>query len=288
MTTVTQEIDAPAQDILWLRLLRNWLSTPVYVVAALLVLVAILAPVLAPYDPVEVDREARVQPPSLKHWFGTDQNGMDIFSRILYGARVDLSVAISAAAIAVVIGVPLGALAGYWSNLFDDVLLRGVESVQSFPTLLLGLAVLAALGSDLLNLVFVIAFVNIPVYIKLTRSAVLPLRNNDYVHAARCAGSSTFTIIRRHILPNVSGVIFAQFPVNCAWAIQILAALSFIGLGVRVPEPEWGAMIKVGADYIVFGDWWVSVFPGLAIFGAVLTLNRLGEKIRMSWQGNLG
>jgi peptide/nickel transport system permease protein len=288
MTTVTQEIDARTEEIRWLRLLRSWLSDPVYVSTALLVLIAILAPLLAPYDPVEVDREARVQPPSLQHWFGTDQNGMDIFSRVLYGARVDLSVAISAAAIAVVIGVPLGALAGYWGNLFDDILLRGVESIQSFPTLLLGLAVLAALGSDLLNLVFVIAFVNIPVYIKLTRSAVLPLRNNDYVHAARCAGSSTFAIIQHHILPNISGVIFAQFPVNCAWAIQILAALSFIGLGVRVPEPEWGAMIKVGADYIVFGDWWVSVFPGLTIFGAVLMLNRLGEKIRISWQGNLG
>lgn len=228
---------------------------------------------------------ARLQPPSAQHWFGTDQNGMDIFSRILYGTRIDLSVALSAAALAVLLGVPLGALSGYWGDLFDDILMRLVEAIQSFPTLLLGLAVLAAVGSSLLNLVFVIAFVNIPVYIKLTRSAVLPLRNNDYVYAARCAGNSTFKIIRRHILPNVYGVVFAQFPVNCAWAIQILAALSFIGLGVKVPEPEWGAMIKVGADYIVFGGWWVSVFPGLAIFLVVLTLNRLGEKIRAAWQG---
>jgi peptide/nickel transport system permease protein len=114
----------------------------------------------------------------------------------------------------------------------------------------------------------------------LTRSVVLPLRESDYVHAARCAGNTTGHIIWRHILPNVSGVIFSQFPVNCAWGIQILAGLSFIGLGVRVPEPEWGAMIKVGADYIVFGQWWVSVFPGLTVFAAVLTLNRLGEKIR--------
>jgi peptide/nickel transport system permease protein len=245
--------------------------------------VAVLAPILAPYDPVELDRTARLHPPSAQHWLGTDQNGMDIFSRLLYGARVDLSVAIAAATLAAAIGVPVGALAGYLSGLFDDVLLRVVESVQAFPTLLLGMAVLAALGSSLVNLVLVIALVNIPVYIKLTRSAVLPLRSSDYVHAARCAGNSTPAVIRRHILPNVYGVIIAQFPVNCAWAIQILAALSFIGLGVRVPQPEWGAMIKVGADYVVFGEWWVSVFPGLTIFAAILTLNRLGEKIRELW-----
>jgi peptide/nickel transport system permease protein len=252
----------------------------VYIAASLFVIGAIFAPVLAPYGPIELSNTEQLQPPSADHWLGTDQYGMDIFSRLLYAARVDLSVAISAAALAVGIGVPFGALAAYVGGLADDVLQRMVESVQSFPTLLLGMAILAALGSSLVNLVLVIAFVNIPVYTKLTRSVVLPLRDADYVHAARCAGNSTLAIIRRHILPNVSGIIFAQFPVNCAWAIQILAGLSFIGLGVRVPEPEWGAMIKVGADYIVFGQWWVSVFPGLTVFAAVLTLNRLGEKIR--------
>lgn len=287
MNVAAQELPQDI-DVRWLRYLRLWWSTPVYVVVTLFILLAVFAPLLAPYDPIEVDRGARVQPPSWQHWFGTDQNGMDIFSRLIYGARIDLSVAISAAALAVLLGVPLGALAGYLGGWFDELFLRLTESVQAFPTLLLGMAVLAALGSSLVNLVLVIAFVNIPVYIKLTRSAVLPLRDSDYVHAARCAGNSTTAIIRRHILPNVYGVILAQFPVNCAWAIQILAALSFIGLGVRVPEPEWGAMIKVGADYIVFGQWWVSVFPGLTIFAVVLTLNRLGEKIRASWHGANG
>lgn len=286
MTTATQRIRISFSISRWGQYLWNWFATPVYMSATLFVLMALLAPILAPYDPVTLGT-SRLQPPSLEHWFGTDQNGMDIFSRILFGARVDLSVSLSAASLAVIFGVPLGALSGYWGDLFDDVVMRVVEAIQSFPTLLLGLAVLAAVGSNLLNLVLVIAFVNIPVYIKLTRSAVLPLRNSDYVHAARCAGNSTFKIIRRHILPNVYGVVFAQFPVNCAWAIQILAALSFIGLGVKVPQPEWGAMIKVGADYIVFGGWWVSVFPGVAIFTAVLTLNRLGEKIRVTWQNNL-
>jgi peptide/nickel transport system permease protein len=269
----------------WLNVLKEWLSTPVYVLATIIVMIAILAPVLAPYGPIEILPD-RLQSPSLQHWFGTDQNGMDVFSRVLYGARIDLTVALSAAALAVIIGVPLGAFAAYRADWADNVLMRGVESIQAFPTLLLGMAVLAAVGSSLINLVLVITLVNIPVYIKLTRSAVLPIRNSDYVHAARCAGNSSFTIIRRHILPNVHGVVFAQFPVNCAWAIQILAALSFIGLGVRVPQPEWGAMIKVGVDYIVFGGWWISVFPGLAIFVTVLTLNRLGEHIRTKWQGS--
>ena len=285
MTTATQPIKTGVRSPAWFQSLREFLTTPVYLSATVILLLAVFAPVFAHFGPVDIQN--RLQPPSAEHWFGTDQNGMDIFSRVLYGARVDLTVALSAATFAVIIGVPFGALAGYWRGWFDDILMRVVESVQSFPTLLLGLAVLASVGSSLTNLVLVIAFVNIPVYIKLTRSAVLPLRDNDYVHAARCAGNSTFVIIRRHILPNIYGVIFSQFPVNCAWAIQILAALSFIGLGVKVPEPEWGAMIKVGADYIVFGGWWISVFPGLAIFATVLTLNRLGEHVRAKWQGNL-
>lgn len=286
MTTATRNARSNNYAARLLGALRVWVTSPAYLVASLFVVAAILAPVIAPYGPVELSNVDKLVPPSFQHWFGTDQYGMDIFSRILHGARVDLSVAISGAALAVIIGVPLGALAGYEGGLVDDVLQRVVESVQSFPTLLLGMAILAALGSGLVNLVLVIAFVNIPVYIKLTRSVVLPLRDCDYVHAARCAGNSTFDVIRRHILPNVSGVIFSQFPVNCAWGIQILAGLSFIGLGVRVPEPEWGAMIKVGADYIVFGQWWVSVFPGLTVFAAVLTLNRLGEKLRS--QRNVG
>lgn len=282
MTTAVRHLRSGTTPGQLLRLVQKWLTSPVYIATTLFILVAIFAPILAPYSPTEVDRDARLQPPSAKHWLGTDQNGMDIFSRLLHGARVDLLVALSAASLAVIIGVPLGALMGYIAGSLDDVLLRVVESVQAFPTLLLAMGILAALGSSLINLVLVIAFVNIPVYIKLTRSVVRPLREADYVLAARCAGNSTPTIIRRHILPNVSGIVFAQFPVNCAWAIQILAGLSFIGLGVRVPEPEWGAMIKVGADYVVFGQWWVSVFPGLTILAAVLTLNSLGEKIR-SW-----
>jgi peptide/nickel transport system permease protein len=190
----------------WLNVLKEWLSTPVYVLATIIVMIAILAPVLAPYGPIEILPD-RLQSPSLQHWFGTDQNGMDVFSRVLYGARIDLTVALSAAALAVIIGVPLGAFAAYRADWADNVLMRGVESIQAFPTLLLGMAVLAAVGSSLINLVLVITLVNIPVYIKLTRSAVLPIRNSDYVHAARCAGNSSFTIIRRHILPNVHGVV---------------------------------------------------------------------------------
>ncbi len=266
------------------QVLRTTLTTPAYLAFVVLVLVALVGPLLV-RDPLELGVGPTLSPPSRDLWFGTDQFGMDIFARVVHAARLDLGVAFAAAGIAVLLGMPLGALAAYRGGAFDTLLLRIAESFQAFPTLLLAMGIVAALGPSIPNLILIIAAVNIPVYLRLTRSAVLPLVRSDFVLAARCAGQTDATILRRHVLPNVTEVVIAQFSVNCAWAIQILAALSFIGLGVRLPTPEWGAMVRGGADYITYGQWWVALFPGLAIIVTILILNQLAERVRGASRG---
>ncbi len=256
------------------RLLRR----PAFVVLLLIVLIALFGPFFLG-DPLELGPDT-LAAPSMQNWFGTDQFSMDIFTRVVHAARLDLLVGFIAAALAVLAGMPLGALAAYRGGAFDTLLLRVSESLQAFPTLLLALGIVTALSPSIPVLVMIIALVNVPVYLRLTRSAVQPLVNADFVLAARCAGKGQFTILRRHVLPNVSEVVFAQFSVNVAWAIQILAALSFVGVGVKLPTPEWGAMVRGGADYMIYGQWWVALFPGLAILATVLTLNQVADEIR--------
>lgn len=267
------------------RHLRGVAAAPAVWLTIALLLVAVLAPALAPYGPTEVDSSRRLLPPSAAHWFGTDGFGMDIFSRVLYAARTDLVLALAAAGLAVAIGVPLGALSGYVGGWLDEVLQRMTEVIQSFPVVLLAMAVLTALGINLVNLVLVIALINIPVYLKIVRSVVLPMRSAEFVEAARCAGHGTASIVVRHIMPNTWGPVVAQFSINCAWAIQVIAGLSFLGLGVRVPEPEWGLMVQQGANYVVTGQWWVAFFPGVAIVIAVLALHLLGDWLRTQLGG---
>jgi peptide/nickel transport system permease protein len=268
----------PVADRPW----ETWRSkiAPVYLLLALFVGVAIFAPWLATHDPIKPEPANKLQPPSAEHWFGTDSFGLDVYSRVLYATRTDFSVALAAIALAVLVGVPLGAAAGYQGELVDDILTRLVEVIQAFPLFLFAMIIFAAAGSNTFNLITIIAFINVPIYLKLVRSVVLPLKSADFILAARCAGNSTPALILHHILPNALGPVFAQFSLSCAYAIQIVAGLSFIGLGVKVPHPEWGSMIQVGASHIVFGRWWPSVFPGLAVFLAVFTLNRLGHRIR--------
>lgn len=264
--------------------LRRWnwreFVAPVYLLLAMFVIVTLFAPLLATHDPLVPNPAARLQPPSAEHWFGTNSFGMDVYSRVLYATRTDFSVALAAVALAVLVGVPLGAVAGYLGGFIDEVFMRLVEIIQSFPLFLFAIVIFAAIGSSMVNLVLIIAFINIPVYLKLVRTVVLPLKSADFVLAARCAGNSTPALIWYHILPNALGPVFAQFSLSCAYAIQIIAGLSFIGLGVEIPHPEWGSMIQLGASHIVFGKWWPSIFPGLAVFLAVFTLNRLGHRIR--------
>ena len=259
--------------------IRRLLRRPAFPVLLVILLVALVGPWFV-RDPLELGLGANLGAPSAEFWLGTDRYGRDIFARVVHAARLDLAVGFSAAAAAVLVGMPLGALAAYRRGAFDTLLLRISESLQAFPTLLLAMVIVAALGPSIPILVMIIALVNVPVYLRLTRSAVQPLVDADFVLAARCAGKGQTTILRRHILPNVAEVVFAQFSVNVAWAIQILAALSFIGLGVRLPTPEWGAMVREGSNYFVYGQWWLSLFPGLAILVTVLTLNQISDDIR--------
>lgn len=261
------------------RVVRRLLRRPAFAVLLVILLVALVGPWLV-RDPLELGLGANLGPPSAEFWLGTDRFGRDILARVVHAARLDLAVGFSAAAAAVLVGMPLGALAAYRGGAFDTLLLRISESLQAFPTLLLAMGIVAALGPSIPILVMIIALVNVPVYLRLTRSAVQPLVDADFVLAARCAGKGQFNILRRHVLPNVSEVVFAQFSVNVAWAIQILAALSFVGLGVRLPTPEWGAMVREGSNYFVYGEWWLSLFPGLAILVTVLTLNQISDEIR--------
>jgi peptide/nickel transport system permease protein len=214
------------------------------------------------------------------HLFGTDSNGMDVFSRVVYAARKDLLLPLAAAALSVVVGVPLGALAGFVGGWLDRILSRAAEILQAFPVVLLALTILVAVGSSLVNVAAVIALINVPIYFRIVRSLVQPMRSAEFVEAARLTGNTGAGIVLRHLLPNVWSPVLAQFTVNFAWAIQILAGLSFLGLGIRVPNAEWGLMVQQGSEYVAEGKWWIAFFPGIAIFATVLTLNRIGAWIQ--------
>jgi peptide/nickel transport system permease protein len=275
----------PLQETLWSRPRRQywrWLLSPPVAMLALLILAGLFAPWLATHDPVTPVPADKLQPPSAEHWFGADPYGMDVYSRVLYATRTDLSVAILSVLLGIVVGMPLGALAGYTRGWVDEVLMRLTEIMQAFPQILFAMAFIAALGNNLVNLVLILAFLNVPVYLKMVRSVTLPLKESDFVLAARCAGHFPPTLVIKHILPNTLAPVFSQFSLSCAYAVQMVAGLSFIGLGVRVPEPEWGSMINLGASYIVFGIWWPTVFPGLATFLAAYGLNELGQQVRRS------
>jgi peptide/nickel transport system permease protein len=265
----------------WLR----WLTAPSVLILLVFAIAAVFAPLIAPYNPVEPDVANKLLPPSSAHWFGTDPLGMDVFSRVVYATRTDLTVAAGSVLLGIVIGAPLGALAGYRGGATDALLGRVTETTQAFPVLLIAMLVLAIVGNNLLTLTVLLGILNAPVYLKMVRSVALPLRDADFVQAARLSGHTSTSLLRRHILPNTLVPIFSQFSISCAFAIQLIAGLSFIGLGVRVPKPEWGSMINQGANYIVFGQWWPSVFPGLAIFISAFALTTLGNRIRRAALG---
>ena len=260
-----------------LKIISQLKRPPVFVFSIIL-FVVLFGPWLAPYDPLEPKPMNTLAEPSWEHWFGTDNYGFDVLSRVLYAAQVDFSLALIGVLIGGGIGSLLGASAAYKGGITDFILLRFVEVVQSFPVLLFALALFAAIGGGSRNMILAIAIVNIPMYLRIIRSSLLPLRTAEFVDAARCAGLNGFTIIIKHFIPNAKGQIFSLFVLSCAYAIQIIAGLSFIGLGVEPPHPEWGSMINAGAGYIMLGVWWPSIFPGLAIVISVYAINGLSRQ----------
>lgn len=249
-------------------------------ILAVVALAALAAPLLSSWGPEEIDPNATLAGPGGAHLLGTDTNGMDIWSRLLYAARLDLGVAVCAVALAVVAGTMLGLLAGYLGGWIDDVLMRVVDIFQAFPTFILALAVAALLGNGTVNLVITIAAVNAPAYARLVRAEVRSIRELPFVDASITSGASTLGVLWRHVLPNGLTPVRVIAPLNCGWAMLTLAGLSFLGLGVTVPAAEWGAMISLGSPDVVAGRWWTSVPPGLALLTCVLGFSLLGEGLQ--------
>lgn len=260
--------------------IRQLVLSPSFITLVVICLMALLAPFIAPYDPVTSVPQDKLLPPSAAHLMGTDTYGMDIFSRVLYATRTDLPIALASVLIAVLIGWPLGAAAGFMGGRFDATTQRLTEVGQAFPQILFAMALFAAFGNSTITLVIVLVLLNVPVYAKMVRSVTLPLKESEFILAARVAGNSTPSIIVRHLLPNTLVPVFSQFALSAAFAIQLIAALSFIGLGIRIPEPEWGSMINIGVDVLIFGQWWVSFFPGMAVIVTCFALMGVSNQLR--------
>ena len=273
--------DSLARDM-WYSLTRNKAAMVSLVFIALLVVIAVvtaLFPGILPYDPLEQNLSQSFQPPSAEHWFGTDQQGRDILCRILVGTQITLTVGVLALAISLSIGVVLGAIAGYKGGVVDMVIMRIMDMMLAVPSILLAIAFMAALGQGIDKAVVAIGLVSIPEYARIVRSQILSVKENDYVAAARVIGDSDFTIIFRHILPNVLPSIIVRATLGISSAILDTAALGFLGLGVQPPAAEWGDMLGRGRNFI-FSAPWTMIFPGLAITLAVLAFNLLGDGLR--------
>ncbi len=240
----------------------------------------LLAPLVAPYDPYALDPRIRMQPPSLAHPFGTGIFGEDIFSRVIYGIRIDFGIGLGAVAVGLLVGSSFGVLAGYYGGRTDEILMRLMDVVAAFPGFILAMAIAGVLGPSIPNLIIAISIVNVPVYARLARSRFLVIRNSLYAMAARGVGASDLRILTWHLLPNSLAPIFVQSTLQCGWAILDAAGLSFIGLGVHLPTPEWGVMIGLGAPRIIAGQWWLSFFPGLAIAVTVMGFNLIGDGLQ--------
>ena len=242
-------------------------------------MLSILHPWLMPYDPVAADASAVLQAPSAVHWFGTDANGMDVFSRVIYGAIYAFGIAFPAVAVAMLIGVPVGLLTGYLGGWADEVLMRGFDAMRVFPSIILALAVVAAAGPSLVNVVIVLGVLDAPVFARLVRAEVLALRAGGFMESAIAAGNPLGRLLFVHLMPNTLQGTLAQAAVRSAWAVRIATTLAFLGLGVQPPTPEWGTMIRQGAEYMVTGQWWIGVFPGIALILLSLGLNLAGDGI---------
>ncbi|MGM4893269.1 MULTISPECIES: ABC transporter permease [unclassified Tardiphaga] len=248
--------------------------------ASLLIFVGIFGPWIVPYDPIASNVQNALMPPSAAHWAGTDQLGRDVFSRIIVAAQLDLAIAVSAVGISFALGAVIGALCGYSGGKLDRAVGRFVDVLMAFPLFVLAMAMVAALGNRVENIVIATAIINLPFYIRFARAEVNVRRNLGWVEAARACGDSHVSVVLRFLLPNVLPAMVVQMSLNLGWAIINAAGLSFIGLGVKPPTPEWGIMVAEGARFISTGKWWLVAFPGLALMLAVLCFNLLGDGLR--------
>ena len=272
---------------------ENPLTLVAFVLFFLLLACALFGPSLVPYDPLATDVAAALQPPSRAHWMGTDALGRDILSRIVVATRLDIGIAVSAVALSFAIGSAAGCMAGYYGGGADRIMTRIIDTIMAFPLFVLAMGIVAALGNTVANIVLATAIINLPFYAPLApaiinlpfyarvaRAEVNVRRGAGYIEAARLSGNSNARIIMLHLFPNIMPPMMVQISLNMGWAILNAAGLSFIGLGVRPPAPEWGIMVAEGASYIISGEWWVALFPGAALMVAVFCFNLLGDGLR--------
>lgn len=265
--------------VTWRRFRRNRLAVAGAAVVCTIVAAALLAPVISPYGPTDIDIDNILAPPNIKHPLGTDELGRDVLTRMIWGSRVSLSVGFVAVGIAVCIGIVVGSLAGFHGGLVDSVLMRFVDIMLTFPTFFLILAVIAILEPNIYTIMVVIGVTGWMDVARLVRAEFLTLRELDFVLAARASGAGSLRLIFRHILPNALSPVFVAATFGVAGAILVEAALSFLGLGVQPPNPSWGNILTAGKDNIEVA-WWLSLYPGLAILITVLSYNLVGEGLR--------
>jgi peptide/nickel transport system permease protein len=259
---------------------RNRLTLIAGVVLLGLVVLAIIGPFTVPYDPLATNSALTLKPPSLAHPFGTDALGRDILSRVIVATRLDLGMALGAVAISFACGTALGAVAGYAGGWADAIVGRVMDTIMAFPLFVLAMGIVAALGNSVFNIVLATAIINLPFYARFARAEINARRELAYVEAARMGGNGSARILFAHLIPNILPTMAVQASLNLGWAILNAAGLSFIGLGVRPPTPEWGIMVSEGAAYIFTGEWWTFAFPGFALVLAVFCFNLIGDGLR--------
>ena len=258
-----------------------------YAIVTIVAVIALVAPWVAPYEPLKADPSVYLRPPGGSHVMGTDGTGMDIFSRVLFAPRVDLAIAVVGTLVSVVIGGSIGALVGYyecqrsWRRALSTVVMRSADVLQAFPVFVFAIALVAVFGQSIKSIIFAIAFVNTPIYLRLMRSQVLSISRLRYVEAAYVAGASDLAILGRHVVPNSIAPLVAQLSINIGWAVLLTAGLSFVGAGVVAPTPEWGSMIAMGFQNVVTGQWWPSVFPGIALGITVFGFALVGASVEV-------
>jgi peptide/nickel transport system permease protein len=276
--------DAPPSTSLWAHARHIVAENPITGLAfglfALILFAAIFGPSIVPYDPLASNTNSALQAPSARHWFGTDQLGRDIFSRVIVATRLDFTIAVASVALVFVMGGLAGVMAGFFGGWVDKVVGRIADTIMAFPLFVLAMGIVAALGNSVGNIVLATAIINFPLYARVARAEANVRREAGFVQAARLSGNSDWRLLMTQVLPNIMPIMAVQMSLTMGYAILNAAGLSFIGLGVRPPTPEWGIMVAEGASFIVSGEWWIAFFPGLALMIAVFCFNLLGDGVR--------
>jgi len=261
-------------------LTQNPLTGFAFALFLLIVLAAVFGPQIAPYDPLASNTAQALKPPSAQHWFGTDQLGRDVFSRVIVATRLDFFIAVASVALVFLMGGLAGVAAGFFGGWTDRIVGRIADTIMAFPLFVLAMGIVAALGNNVQNIVLATAIVNFPLYARVARAEANVRREAGFVEAARLSGNADWRILVSQILPNVFPILVVQISLTMGYAILNAAGLSFIGLGVRPPTPEWGIMVAEGAAFMVSGQWWNAFFPGAALMIAVFCFNLLGDGLR--------